>query len=477
MAFTEIHPIKTTLGKAIDYICDKKKTANGFWISSDNCQYQIAEHEFEFTRKEMNSGVALLGFHMIQSFKEGEVTPEQAHEIGIETMKKFLKNEYEFVIATHVDKRCLHNHIIINSVNFQNGKSFSSEHDRKYFPAWKELRKISDSICIKHGISHIKDPKGKGMCHYEWELNKNGQSWKQKLKIVIDETVKISENFDDFLEKLRAQNIEVKYQDYVKKQGKCLGFKMPGQKYFIYAQKFGWYYEEAQLRKRIERIFIRKSNYKSRQITNPDNRIKEFFDLSAEKFNSFGMQRWVSIQNLKLGFKTIAYLKEQGFENAEDFLNKYDALIERKMQNFEKINTLDGKIKFDSYRLKYLKIYREYKPISEQYKKAVFQDKFFRKHEDELLMFHEAVDELKKTEKSKILPNIAQLKNEIQNMKNQKNELENDNKSIDLKLRDYTIVKKNLEKILEDSLSNKEHKQHEEHEESKEKQRQNEIQM
>lgn len=189
------------------------------------------------------------------------------------------------------------------------------------------------------------------------------------------------------------------------------------------------------------------------------------------------MQRWGSIQNLKLGFKTIAYLKEQGFENAEDFLNKYDALIERKMQNFEKINALDGTIKFDSYRLKYLKIYREYKPISEQYKKAVFQDKFFRKHEDELLMFHEAVDELKKTEKSKILPKIAQLKNEIQHMKNQKNELENDNKSIDLKLRDYTIVKKNLEKILEDSLLNKEHKQHEEHEESKEKQRQNEIQM
>ena len=461
MAYTEIHPIKVTLGKAIDYICNKEKTENGFWISTHNCQHRTAEYEFGFTRKSMNSNVENLAFHAIQSFKKGEVTAEQAHEIGLETMKRMLDEQYEFVLSTHVDKACIHNHIIINSVNFHNGKAFSTEHDRKFSPAWKELKKYSDEITAERGLSVIENSKGKGVSHYEWELKQAGQSWKQKLKIIIDETVKASKSFDDFLDKMRAEGIEVKYEDYVKKSGKCLGFKMPGQKYFIYSQKFGWYYEEAQLRKRIERNITRKSEYKAKQITNPDNRIKEFFNLYEDKFNSFGMQRWGKIQNLKTGFKTIAYLNENGFKNAEDFFSKYESLNERKLQNSEKINALESKLKFNKYRLKYLKIYRQYKPVSEQYKKAVFQDKYFRNHENELLMFREAVEELKKTERSKVLPNIAVLKNEIQGLAEQKNKLCSDNKTIDAKLREYDSVKKNLEKIIEDTVFKQDQEQRE----------------
>ncbi len=336
------------------------------------------------------------------------------------------------------------------------------------------MKKYSDEITAERGLSVIENSKGKGVSHYEWELKQTGQSWKQKLKIIIDETVKASKSFDDFLDKMRAEGIEVKYEDYVKKSGKCLGFKMPGQKYFIYSQKFGWYYEEAQLRKRIERNITRKSEYKAKQITNPDNRIKEFFNLYEDKFNSFGMQRWGKIQNLKTGFKTIAYLNENGFKNAEDFFSKYEGLNERKLQNSEKINALESKLKFNKYRLKYLKIYRQYKPISEQYKKAVFQDKYFRKHEDELLLFQEAVEELKKTEKSKVLPNAAVLSKEIQSLSEQKNKLYIDNKAIDAKLREYDSVKKNLEKIIEDSVFREEHNQRES---SKEKRRENDIQI
>ena len=323
------------------------------------------------------------------------------------------------------------------------------------------MKKYSDEITAERGLSVIENSKGKGVSHYEWELKQTGQSWKQKLKIIIDETVKASKSFDDFLDKMRAEGIEVKYEDYVKKSGKCLGFKMPGQKYFIYSQKFGWYYEEAQLRKRIERNITRKSEYKAKQITNPDNRIKEFFNLYEDKFNSFGMQRWGKIQNLKTGFKTIAYLNENGFKNAEDFFSKYESLNERKLQNSEKINALESKLKFNKYRLKYLKIYRQYKPVSEQYKKAVFQDKYFRNHENELLMFREAVEELKKTERSKVLPNIAVLKNEIQGLTEKKNKLCSENKVIDAKLREYDSVKKNLEKIIEDTVFKQDQEQRE----------------
>ena len=78
MAYTSIHPIKATLGKSIDYICNHEKTLNGEYISSENCSYKVAEQEFEFTRQAMNEEVKILGFHAIQSFKAGEVTAEQA---------------------------------------------------------------------------------------------------------------------------------------------------------------------------------------------------------------------------------------------------------------------------------------------------------------------------------------------------------------------------------------------------------------
>lgn len=459
MAYTTVHPIRATLGKALDYICNPEKTANKKYISSVNCQYQIAEHEFRFTKKAMNENIKLLAFHAVQSFKKGEVTPEQAHEIGMETMKRMLKDEYEFVLTTHIDKQHIHNHIIINSVNRINGKSFSREHNRKEFAAWKEMKKYSDKVTSERGLSVIQTDKGKGMSHYEWEQNKAGVSWKQQLKNIIDETVRRSDNFEDFLSKLRAENIEVKYQDYKKKTGKCLGFKIPGQKYFVYSQKLGWYYEEKQLNKRIDRAVERrnetKSELRTRRFMNQDNRLKEFFDLSDERFSAEGLNRWARLQNLKTGFKTISVLHEYGFKDAEDFLNKYDSLTDEKLQNEESISVLEKKINYQKYRLKYLKIYRKYKPINEAYKKAVFQDKYFRNHEDELLLFQEAAEELKKTEKTRELPNAGKLAADIKSLEEEKNKLFAENKTIDKKLKEYDILKINLAKILLDEPENK----------------------
>lgn len=151
MGYTKIRSVKSRLDKVLSNVCNENKTNNGLYIYSEKCQYQIAEYEFKFTRKEMNDKIKTFAFHAVQSFKK------QAHEIGIDTMKRMLKGEYEFVIATHVDTDCIHNHMVINSVNMVNGKSFSREHDRKEFPAWKELRQISDEICRENNLHVIQE--------------------------------------------------------------------------------------------------------------------------------------------------------------------------------------------------------------------------------------------------------------------------------------------------------------------------------
>lgn len=460
MASTNIHSIKFTLGKALTYICDPQKTQNRKLVSSVNCQPDYAEMEFDYTRRTMNPNVKLVAFHAVQSFVPGEVTPEQAHEIGLETMKKWLKDEYEFIIATHVDKNHIHNHIIINSVNCKNGKSFSREHDRKNKSAWLELRQVSDSVVSERGLSVITNPKGRGANYYEWQHKENGTSWKQQLKNIIDETVKHSDNFEDFLQKLRAENIEVKYQDYVKKSGRCLGFRIPGQKYFIYAPKLGWYYEENQINKRIERAVIRRNESRadavSRRITEVSSAdfMKRLYNLSDSRFDNFGMQRWARIQNLKINFEVVNYLQDNGFSGSEEFFEKYHSLEDERFNNEEQISAINEQINFNKYRLKYLKIYREYKEIYETYRNSSSQEKYFRKHENEILLFREAAEQLKKTEPSNKLPNAGKLSAEIRELEEQKGRLIENNKAVGKKLKEYETVKYNLDKITEKDREN-----------------------
>lgn len=462
MAYTSIHPISATLGKAVKYICNPKKTENGKFIFCFACHQESAEQEFEFTKVYQNSKVSNLGFHAVQSFKAGEVTPEQAQEIGIETMKRWLKDEYEFVLTTHTDKGHIHNHIIINSVNMCNGKSFSSQHDRKRFPAWSEMRKISDELLSERGLSVITNQKNMGKSYYENMQSCLGNSWKEKLKNQIDYTIKDSENFDDFLQKLRTKNITVRYEDYKKKSGKILAFKMPEQKYFVYAEKLGWYYEETQLKKRIERAVERKMERKNetksekyaRRFMSNEKKIESLFDLSEERFNTYGGNRWARLQNLKIGFKTMNYLHEIGAESINDFAKKYVALEEKMLNIEEQIKDVQTRINYDKYRLKYLTIYRKFKPVNDGYEKAVFKDNYFRKHENELLLFKEAVAELKKTENSNKLPNVGKLKSEIQTLENQKSNLITEKNSLYHKLKEFEIVKDNINKLLSDEPDN-----------------------
>lgn len=460
MASTNIHSIKFTLGKALTYIYDPQKTQNGGLVSAVNCHQDYAEMEFCYTRKIMNPNVKLLAFHAVQSFVPGEVTPEQAHEIGLETMKKWLNDEYEFVIATHVDKNHIHNHIIINSVNSKSGKSFSREHNRKLVPAWLEMKKVSDEITSQRGLSVITNPKGRGANYYEWQHKENGTSWKQQLKNIIDETVKRSDNFEDFLQKLKAENIEVKYQDYVKKSGKCLGFRIPGQKYFIYAPKLGWYYEENQINKRIERAVIRRSESRaeavSRRITEGSSAdfMKRLYNLSDSRFDNFGMQRWARIQNLKINFEVVNYLQDNGFSGSEEFFEKYHSLEDERFNNEERISSINEQINFNKYRLKYLKIYREYKEVYETYRSSSSQEKYFQKHENEILLFREAAERLKKTEPSNKLPNAGKLSAEIRELEEQKGRLIENNKAVGKKLKEYETVKYNLDKITEKDREN-----------------------
>jgi type IV secretory pathway VirD2 relaxase len=117
----------------------------------------------------------VLGYHIIHSYKPDEVTPERAHKVGLEFAEKCFGKQYEVVVATHVDRNHIHNHITINSVSFVDGKKYRNNF-KDYF---HDMRGISNEVCAKHGLSVItKQDEKESMTYYEWlAKNKGRRSW------------------------------------------------------------------------------------------------------------------------------------------------------------------------------------------------------------------------------------------------------------------------------------------------------------
>ena len=177
MAITKIHPIKSTLNLAIDYITKSEKIDEKILVSSFKCHPSTAHIQFMKTREDNDTKGTVLARHLIQSFLPGEVDPIKAHEIGMELCKKILKGDYEFVLATHIDRGHIHNHIIFNNVNYKTGKYYQS--NKK---TYHKIRYQSDELCKENNLSVIDEYyeaykrkyKTAGKSWYEYEQNKKG---------------------------------------------------------------------------------------------------------------------------------------------------------------------------------------------------------------------------------------------------------------------------------------------------------------
>ena len=169
MAITKIHAIKSTLSKAILYIENPDKTAGQALVSGYNTEPQTASFDFAITaamahkaKSFQNKRSGNLAYHLIQSFSpEDAVTPELAHELGRKLAMEFTEGKFEFVVATHVDKDSIHNHIIINAVSFYDYKKLRTVPYRTA----QQIRSISDRLCMEAQLSVIKDPQKLGQLY------------------------------------------------------------------------------------------------------------------------------------------------------------------------------------------------------------------------------------------------------------------------------------------------------------------------
>lgn len=419
MAYTSIHPIESTLNFAISYITKPHKTEEQKYVDSYGCTPIIAVQEFERTKKDTHYRGSILAYHLIQSFAPGEATPEQAHEIGIKLADELLKGQYEYVISTHVDKEHIHNHIIINSVNFETGKAFSTEHDTFRNPAWQKIRSISDNLCQEYGLSVISNPeRGKGKSHYEWEQTKSGNSWKNKLKISIDECIKTAASFDDFLEKMKELDYEIK-------RGKHIAFRAKGQERFTRAKTIGYYYTEEQIKYRISRRIMWREQ---RQFTPKENsyvpRGERFIAIEGKVAESEGLKRWAMLRNMKQASKLLNELAERNLNSPEKLHEKQIDLYDERLDIQDEIKQTESQMTDISLQLKQLRTYHETKEVNKKYKTAKDKEKFFCEHESELHLYQIAKKQVEPllNENGK-LPAIVDLEKQYSALKTKKSDL------------------------------------------------------
>lgn len=255
MAYTKIHAIKSTLDKALAYIENEKKTEGSFLVSGYHCDPESAYVEFQLTdraahirgeAKEKNAnGTENVAYHMIQSFSpEDSIDPEKAHEIGKKWADQFLGGKYEYVISTHVDKNHIHNHIIFNARSFVTGKKIVT----KPYETAAQLRRINDRLCREYGLNVIQAKgKGKEKSWYEAEMEKQGKSWKAKLRFLIDQTICESGSMQEFKQKLSEKGVSIK-------EGKYLSYALLelGQERYCRGKTIGEDYTEGKISERIK---------------------------------------------------------------------------------------------------------------------------------------------------------------------------------------------------------------------------------
>ena len=245
MAYVKRHPIKSTLNKSLDYIVNPKKTDEKILVSANKCAInsKLTYKIMQSTKENYKKTGGVLGIHFTQSFKPGEIKDYKiAHEIGQKWADKFLKG-YEYILATHVDKNHVHNHIVINSVSYETGKKYL-KNDKEL----KNIRDLSDEVLREYGLSIIEPKKeNRNKSHKEWQSIKDNISWKDKIKIDINQTIEEVKDYKEFIEKMQEKDYELKYGNV-----KYNSFKHKEMGRATRGKTIGDDYTEEAIRRRIE---------------------------------------------------------------------------------------------------------------------------------------------------------------------------------------------------------------------------------
>ena len=274
MAYTSIIPVHR-LDRAVDYVMNKEKTTavslqdaidcaanrdkteKSCFESSFACTLETAVEDMRQTKERWHKLGGVQGYHLVQSFAAGEVTPELAHQIAQELAERVLGGQYEYVIGTHLNTDHIHSHIVWNSVSRIDGKKYHSN-GKTYVT---QIRAVSDELCRKYKLSVIDTEKSDDVAkpYVEWLAEKNGQpTWRTAIRQDVDDAIRQSLTWRQFLTVLAKKGYEVRMGR------KYPVLRPPGKEGFVRFKTLGTRYTPEAIQTRIlypqtRRPYVRKA--------------------------------------------------------------------------------------------------------------------------------------------------------------------------------------------------------------------------
>ena len=448
MAVTKIHPIKSTLKKALDYIENPDKTDEKLFVSSYGCSYETADIEFQMLLDQAFKKGNNLAHHLIQAFEPGETTPEQAHEIGKQLADEVLQGKYSYVLTTHIDKGHVHNHLIFCAVDMVNHRKYNSNRQ-----SYAYIRRTSDRLCQENGLSVVKPGKAKGKTYAEWDAQKKGKSWKAKLKIAIDAAIPQAKDFDGFLRLMEAQGYEVKQGKYISFRALADGLR-PGQERFTRCKTLGEDYTEERITQRIKGIAIDRGPRRrsAREIS-----LRTALEDSIKAQQSAGYARWAKLHNLKQAANSLNFITEHQIDSYEGLESRMAEISAANDAAASALKDTECRLGDIALQIKNLSAYKQLRPVALELRNTKDKAAFRRQHESQLILYEAAAKALKEAGITK-LPNLYALKTEYKKLDAERERLSAQYSEAKQKLKEYGIVKQNVDSILR-TAPGKEHTQ------------------
>ncbi len=482
IAATRIIPLHVNKGKSIaktlnertDYAKNPEKTAKGELVTAYECDPVTVDEEFMLSKRqyELSTGRHpkhdIIAYQIRQSFKPGEVTPEEANEIGYELAMKFTKGNHAFIVATHTDRAHIHNHIVFNSTSLDGSHKF-----KNFFLSYLAIQKISDRLCVQHGLSII-EPKPYREREKRTEYS-DKPSHRDVLCEAIDSALRLKpEDFEAFLKLLEADGYEVK-------RGKHIALKGKGQERFIRLRSLGEGYSEEDIRAVIagekEHQPHQRKTWKRQKEMNDllaPQKMQFLIDIQSkvDQGKSGGYVRWAKTFNLKQMAEAVCYVKEHDICSYDELAEKADAATAR-------FNELSDSIKASEKRLaeiaalkKHIFNYARTKDTYTAYRKSGYSKNFLEEHREEISLHKaakEAFDRLRNDStadgqsgtgnRRTKLPTIKELNQEYAEVLAGKKKAYTEYRTARKEMQELLIARRNIEELL--GIDNKQPEQDE----------------
>ena len=408
MAATRLIALHKNKGKSVaaclksrtDYVQNPDKTEQGELVSSYECSPLTVDEEFMLSKRqyELVTGRRqksdVIAYQIRQSFKPGEITAEEANKVGYELAMRFTKGKYAFIVATHIDRHHIHNHVIFNSTALDGSRKF-----RDFFFSALAVQRLSDLICLEHQLSVIEKKPYRE--RQKRTLYPPKESNRDRLCGIIDTILaERPKDFEVFLQKLEQQDYEVK-------RGKHTAVKGKGQKRFIRFRTLGIGYGEDE----IKAVLEGKAKHHPYQKQPPKEQpFQLLVDIQGKMAagKSVGYKKWATKFNLKEMSKTLLFLQEQKISSAEELRERAATATERYHAMGDSIKAAEARLTEITVLKTHIINYAKTRPAYDAYRKSGYSKKFLEAHREEITL-HKAAKAAFDESNLKTLPKVKEL--------------------------------------------------------------------